>query len=204
LPQRGVRTGEQRRDIRADGEEPDIAEVEQAGLADHHVQPDRDQAVPRDVEHRDGEVVTGFGGQDRWVQPRQCEDQHHNRDQDHPLLETAQVVPALGDTRPPGCCRGLGRRRSLGRGHTRAFPSDSPRMPVGRNISTSTSSTNATTSRHSPPNSAWPWFSMTPSSKPPSSAPRRLPMPPSTAAANALMPSRNPPLYWAPCGIFIM
>ena len=35
--------------------------------------------------------------------------------------------------------------------HAFALPSDSPRMPVGRNISTSTSSTNATTSRHCGP-----------------------------------------------------
>ena len=37
-----------------------------------------------------------------------------------------------------------------------------------------------------------------PRTRPPSRAPRMLPMPPSTAAVNALMPSRKPPLYWTP------
>ncbi len=40
--------------------------------------------------------------------------------------------------------------------HTRAFPRLSPSMPVGRISSTSTSSTNATTSRHCVPKTACP------------------------------------------------
>ena len=43
LDQRGVRAGQQRRDVGADGEEADVAQVEQARLADDDVQPDRDQ-----------------------------------------------------------------------------------------------------------------------------------------------------------------
>ena len=41
-----------------------------------------------------------------------------------------------------------------------------------------------------------PYDSISPRAKPPMSAPRRLPIPPSTAAVKALIPSRNPMLYW--------
>ena len=77
-----------------------------------------------------------------------------------------------------------------------ARPRRSPRMPVGRNISTSTSTTKATTSVHSMPipGTSGTRFSTMPSTSPPSMAPRMLPMPPSTAAANAFTPGMNPML----------
>src|SRR5690606_7968123 len=67
-----------------------------------------------------------------------------------------------------------------------------PRMPVGRNSSTSTSRLKATTSLYWSPKMSAPKASATPSTRPPSMAPGMLPMPPSTAAVNALMPARKP------------
>ncbi|KEA43050.1 hypothetical protein CR64_04000 [Pseudomonas aeruginosa] len=65
-------------------------------------------------------------------------------------------------------------------------------MPVGRNSSTRISRPKATTSLYWSPNTSAPKASATPSSRPPSMAPGMLPMPPSTAAVNALIPARKP------------
>src|SRR6266508_793519 len=84
--------------------------------------------------------------------------------------------------------------------YARSSLTRSPRMPVGRKISTSTSARNATTSLSwwaegmpSPTSTMLgPNDSTEPSSRPPTTAPGMLPMPPRTAAVNALMPGRNP------------
>src|SRR5581483_3471059 len=75
-----------------------------------------------------------------------------------------------------------------------ALPSRSPRMPVGRNSRTSTRTTKLMTSVHCAPMKLRlaPRTSASPSSRPPIMAPRMLPIPPSTAAANALTPGVNP------------
>src|SRR5205823_5089989 len=69
-----------------------------------------------------------------------------------------------------------------------ARPRRSPSRPVGRKTSTTTRTTNATTSVHAMPIAGIGGTSAStrPSKSPPIMAPRMLPMPPSTAAANAL------------------
>ncbi len=174
-PELGVRGGQHRRAVGADGEEADVPEVEQACLADDDVEPDRDEREHRGVEQGDREVGRRFGGDDRRVDDRQEVDEDDDGHEQAPLLRPAAGVPPARRVGPAGPHRRSGgSRRRVGAGlrpgsrcggavgrlararHTRAFPSDSPRIPVGRNIRTPTSRTNATTSRQSPPNSDCP------------------------------------------------
>src|SRR5690554_6689461 len=67
-----------------------------------------------------------------------------------------------------------------------------PRSPVGRNSRMSTSRLNATISLYCEEIYAAANVSARPSSTPPSMAPGILPIPPSTAAVNALIPAKKP------------
>src|SRR5207248_2330308 len=71
-------------------------------------------------------------------------------------------------------------------------PSRSPSRPVGRNISTKTRIPKAMTSRQELRTQVTPQFSTSPSARPPRTAPRMLPIPPRTAAVNALRPGTKP------------
>src|SRR5262249_30145553 len=130
------------------------------------------QRIPRHIEHR-GREIGARGRDQRRIEHRQQIHQHRHRHQHPPLHRPRQPVPPHPHphphTRPHRAClrprSGVCLRTCLGvclwpcvggvvvgvcsGGHTRAFPSDSPRMPVGRNISTTTSTTNATMSFHS-------------------------------------------------------
>ena len=66
LVPRAVRAGQQRDGVGADGVEADVAEVEQAGLADHDVEADRDERDHGELRHRaaeaDARVCPGTAG----------------------------------------------------------------------------------------------------------------------------------------------
>src|SRR4029077_4261298 len=83
------------------------------------------------------------------------------------------------------------REPSRGPAHRYTFSQsgrDSPRSPVGRNTSVKIRTRKAMTSLNAGLTNVTARLSMTPSTRPPSMAPRMLPMPPSTAAVNALSP----------------
>src|SRR5262249_14005401 len=83
--------------------------------------------------------------------------------------------------------------RDDGDGHAQTFSiSGLPSSPVGRKISTMTSTANAATSLYSLEQEPAKKTSIRPISRPPSMAPGSEPMPPSTAAVKALMPARKP------------
>src|SRR5581483_10642087 len=180
-----VRCGrELRRRVRTHRVERDVAEVEQARLADDDVQPEREQDVEPDREE-----------QDRLPLELQVLREQHGGDEERDAHE-ALGPPSL--LRPPTADE-LDRRpppheRPYRRHQARALPSASPSRPVGRTMRTTTRMPKAKTSCHRPPSNDAPYFSSTPSNRPPSRAPRMLPMPPSTAAVNALIPGRNPML----------
>src|SRR6185369_10023134 len=96
----------------------------------------------------------------------------------------------------PGARPGLDRLRSGRRHHMRSC-SDLPSRPVGLNTSTRISTENENTSFHSEPTPGMtvPNDSSSPSTRPPSMAPGIEPMPPITAAVNALSPIRKPMKY---------
>src|SRR6185295_17722891 len=98
----------------------------------------------------------------------------------------ADVPPGAGDERLPD----TGRPTVT---HERTATC-SPSRPCGRKVSTTTSTTKAHTSFQSDPRGRYSVASAStiPITNPPSTAPRMLPIPPSTAAVKALMPARNP------------
>src|SRR6266545_4549810 len=147
---RGGRT-EQRHRVRADREEADTAEVEQAGQPDHDVQTHRDDHVDGDGEQRARPVralLDDVGTEVRQrvlVHPRQVEQEHHQRHEagtPPPHRHSAPSAAHLAHV-ASSCIVEVA---NSARHHTRAFPSDSPRIPVGRNISTTTRTMKAVTS----------------------------------------------------------
>ena len=134
--------------VRADGEEGDVAEVEQAGLADDDVQPDRHQHVAADgvEEHarRSRSSACRGSGSSRLGQ-----DGSSTRDEARMPATTrpARQLP------PPADELDVARHLrpsadAVDDAHARALPSDSPSRPVGRNIRTRTSTTKAIGSFH--------------------------------------------------------
>src|SRR5690606_27496650 len=87
--------------------------------------------------------------------------------------------------------RGNDRRFQIAQ-HQTFSTSGRPRMPLGRNSSTRISTLKATPSLYSALKQPAVRASATPRSSPPSTAPGMLPMPPSTAAVNALSPAMKP------------
>ena len=72
------------------------------------------------------------------------------------VVTERQVADALADTRHRVSGLGGEALESFRETHTRAFARDSPRMPVGRNMRTTSKRTKAITSFHSPPKIAAP------------------------------------------------
>src|SRR4051812_47365 len=129
--------------VGADGVEADVAEVEQACVADDDVEAEGDEDVGRDGEEHAAEV--GALGRDEGdVQQRQHEqedrEEHPEQDLDGPW-QVVHPLPEPGRRRPAS---GFGD----GGAHARAFPRDSPSRPVGRKSRIRISRTNATTSFH--------------------------------------------------------
>ena len=96
----------------------------------------------------------------------------------------ARACGPVGPGRESATNSGSGRRHA-------SLPSRSPRMPVGRKSSSVTSTPKETTSCHSADIQRRGMLSNTPSNRPPIIAPRMLPMPPRTAAVNALRPGNE-------------
>ena len=148
LVPRTLRAGQQRHGVGADGVEAHVTEVEQTRLPDDDVEADRDDRDHRELSHGAAETDS------RCVDESRCEqrgqrDPGEQDDPEHPFLSAGQTVPPVHHAGPD-------RARLLDSAHARAFPRLSPSIPVGRTSSTSTSSTNATTSRHCVPNTACP------------------------------------------------
>ena len=153
--QRGVLRAEQPRGIGADGEEADVAEVEQAGLADHDVEAEADHGVGGGDEQDAAEVGVGRAEQ-RWLDDGEQEEEGDGGEAEEPAHRTrARAPPAGQGVAPVGAALAQAGRGRVG-AHTRALPRDSPRSPVGRTISTTTSVTYAMTSRHCEPKMAEP------------------------------------------------
>ena len=147
--------------VGADGEEADVAEVEQAGLADHDVEPEGDAArrSPTVNSTRRRSRCPGSMKQRRLAAAAARRGTISEGDQQRPPRTrpaagaVAAAAAALAESSAPApAALACGRVRA----HARALPRDSPSMPVGRNIRTSTSTEKATTSCHSVPNSAEP------------------------------------------------
>src|SRR5690606_24276568 len=135
------------------------------------------QQLPAEHEHGHG----GDGPQHGWAGAM-----HFQLDADHRELEAEYRI---GHGQHQQCAEKGGLEIAA---HHTFSTSGRPRMPVGRNSSTSTRRLKATTSLYWSPKRSAPKASAMPSSRPPSMAPGMLPIPPSTAAVNALMPARKP------------
>src|SRR6478735_5123997 len=190
LHHRRRRRPEQGHRVGAEGVEADVAEVEEPREPDHHVEPDGHDHVDDDQEQharpvRAGGVQVGADvGERQDVEERQVEgegDDQQQADGTDPLGSPVPAVPQLEAA--------VGVEELA---HARAFPRDSPSSPVGRNIRTRTRTMNAVTSVQLESQTCEAYTSTTPRSRPPTRAPRRLPMPPRTAAVNALMPMMKP------------
>ena len=126
--------------VGADREERHVAEVEQAGVAHDDVQAEGEQDVHADREEQDALPVAGRG----WsgTRPRKREDG-----------DAARATCPTSGSRSQRAADRLDDRQ-LGQADASfmplALPRLSPSRPLGRNISTSTSTTKANTSFHSP------------------------------------------------------
>ena len=133
--------------VGADGEEADVAEVEQAGLADDDVQAEADQDVAADRVTNSTLAEVGVGGARDSGGFRIGSRQQHGADDGAGRSASGRTRAGRatsGDMASPGRRRaGAGRMRSSRCSSARARPSCSPRMPVGRTSSTSTSTTKA-------------------------------------------------------------
>src|SRR5260370_28933653 len=157
--------------VRADGKEGGVAEVEQAGVADHDVQPEREKNPAPGV--ADEVHVWGVGIDDR--KEDQGDAQQEIWDLPFPAGREEQVC-SPGD-------------RLAHFSGTRM-----PNKPVGRKTSTRIRMPKTNTSDHCCPPCMYPptMATMRPMTKPPTEAPTTLPMPPQTAAVKAKNPAWNP------------
>src|SRR5919108_409960 len=151
---------EDRHDVRADGPECDVPQIEKAGESDDDVQPDGEERVRRRLRE---DILL--------IRVRAERQQRDDRDRSH------RSDPPHGRTF----------QRCEHFSHVR-----SPKIPVGLTISTPTRRMKATPPRHWVPKHPAETFSITPRMRPPASAPLIEPIPPRTAAVNALMPGRKP------------
>ena len=135
-PEQGDRVG-------AEGVEADVAEVEQSGQSDHDVEADGHDHVDDDQEQHARPVRPARGevgadvGERQDVEVRQVEREGDHQQHDDPADRLGGVVPALAELEAAVGVEDLA--------HARAFPRDSPSRPVGRNIRTTTRTTNAYT-----------------------------------------------------------
>src|SRR6266853_862667 len=222
----GLRRSEDRPRIRAHREEGDVAQVEEAGEADHDVQPERqrheDADLDRDLhvvgvdgpEHRHEDAERAHGQRDlepaRHAREVEEEDRALEEHEDHDRAWVAGHAPR-GDAEE--------RRDEDRRGHRPVenildharSRTTSPRRPLGRKIRIRIRIEKARMSLYSapkaPPVNSERYeaakASRMPSTRPPSMAPGILPIPPSTAAVKALSPGMKPVygltrLYWTP------
>src|SRR6266550_1984079 len=170
---RTLRRGEEGHRIRADGEEGGVAQVEQACEADDDVQAEREDDKERD---RDGLRL-----------PTQAEEPIDDREGER------QRDPSDGDPDSP---RARAARRRVPPPERRALHARSPRAwpsrPVGLKTRMITRREKTPTFSHWPPKYVTVSALRRPSTKPPRAAPLTLPMPPRTAAVNALSPASKP------------
>src|SRR6185437_3517036 len=184
--------------VRAEGEERRVAEVEEAREADDDVQAQCQQDEHAGVhEAADPGVLALDEAERRECRPDVQQDRadgHADDDRpramgmgeiDHPL------APRLADARAVRRLCRLVRFDDRRRAHARS-PTCWPRMPAGRNTRTWVRATKTENSaqRVSPSEAAK--FSMNPITKPPRTAPVMLPMPPRTADVNDLRPALKP------------
>ncbi len=151
--QRSVLHGEHADGVGADRVEADVAEVEKSRVADDDVEAERDQPVGGHHEHHRAEVGVGRRDERRLEDREGVEEQRHGDQEDDPQRLGQRPEPF-----PDAQVRKLEASASAGPwgAHARAFPSDSPRSPVGRNIRIRTRRTKAITSFHSVPKNADP------------------------------------------------
>src|SRR4029077_3342525 len=117
---------------------------------------------------------------------RQGDEEHPDHDRDRPVLGAEGVQRAAEAARRRRHRPGLGSDR-----HARS-PVCWPRMPDGRKIRTNVRTMNTANSDQRDRLLAEAKFSTKPMTNPPSTARVMLPMPPSTAAVNALRPALKP------------
>src|SRR6056297_393125 len=168
-----LRQDQQGGDVPADEHEAVVSEGQDAGRAVDQVEADRGDAPDREQRERIVQLRTAGSAHQR-------QRDGHDRADAQGEQQVAQTLRAVA--------------------HQTFSERSSPTMPLGRINSTTMSSAKANVSLYSvipgkSPDlgkSAVTKFSRNPSKSPPSTAPGRLPMPPITAAANALMPGRIP------------
>src|SRR5919198_382910 len=203
----GVRRAEDGPGIRADGEERDVAEVEQARQADDDVEAERQRREDPDL-RRHLEVVA-VEGPDQGHQQQQGDPEEADPEPRRDPCQIDEEQRALereeGEDRAWRARDGEAREGDGGRGenpvkaHARSR-TISPSRPLGRKMRITMSIEKAKMSLYSAPNAPpvrsdryeAAKASRSPRTRPPSIAPGMLPMPPSTAAVKAFNPGMNP------------
>ena len=175
---RQLRRGEQAQHVGADRVEGDVAEVEQAGVADHDVQPERQQDVEqRDVDDADPGVA------------RICTTNGRMQSSTAPMIQAASWLRLASSIMPGVSCTV---RHPLAEQARRPQGQDQDQHDEGEDVL-------VVAAEHAAgqvADVAGAKHSIRPSRMPPTIAPGMLPMPPNTAAVNAFSPGRKPIVSW--------